>query len=126
MTRAAVVLVALAVAGCGAGSEPEAQAPPTELRVAVRPEGPKGPERTRTIRCRAPGDAPACALELERLEPVPPTRACIEIYGGAATATVTGRLRNQPVDARFALSNGCEIARWKAASALLGPPPGRP
>jgi hypothetical protein len=108
---AALALVALA--GCGAEAATDAT---SRLDVVVRPQGPGGPQRTFTVTC--PGgkgcDAP--------LDPVPGDRACTEIYGGPAVATVKG----EHVDAHFNLTNGCEIARWKDASALLGDPPTRP
>jgi len=111
------LLVAVALAGCG-GDEREAEAPRgSSLSVTVLPEGPGGPEEIRTTVCPAdPGcDAP--------LAPTSPSTACTEIYGGPATATVTGERNGREVDAEFSLSNGCEIARWEDASALLGDPP---
>ncbi|MGW1861035.1 SSI family serine proteinase inhibitor [Streptomyces collinus] len=44
--------------------------------------------------------------------PVPPDSVCTMLYGGPATARVTGTWAGRPVDARFDRGNGCEIARW--------------
>ena len=46
-------------------------------------------------------------------------KACTQIFGGPETATISGEVDGKPVDARFSRSNGCEVARWQAVSALL-------
>ncbi|MFC7259042.1 SSI family serine proteinase inhibitor [Streptomyces lutosisoli] len=51
--------------------------------------------------------------------PVPPGTMCTMLYGGPATAHVTGTWAGRPVDARFDRTNGCEIARWDALVPLL-------
>ncbi len=53
--------------------------------------------------------------------PVPKDQMCTEIYGGPQTAVVAGTLAGQPVTARFSRTNGCEISRWDALSAVFGP-----
>jgi hypothetical protein len=58
------------------------------------------------------------------LRPVPKDQLCTQIYGGPATARVTGTWQGQPVASRFSLVNGCEIARWRALTGLLPPPTG--
>ena len=50
---------------------------------------------------------------------MPPETACTEIYGGPAVARVRGELLGERVDARFELTNGCEIKRWDRNRALL-------
>ena len=52
-------------------------------------------------------------------EPVPGDTACTEQYGGPETATVTGTLRGETIDANFSRVNGCEISRWQEAAPLL-------
>jgi hypothetical protein len=44
---------------------------------------------------------------------------CTMLYGGPATAHVTGTWAGRPVDARFDRADGCEIARWDALVPLL-------
>ncbi|WP_432013888.1 SSI family serine proteinase inhibitor [Streptomyces cucumeris] len=51
--------------------------------------------------------------------PVSPAAMCTGVYGGPATARVTGHWAGRPVDARFDRSNGCEIARWDRFSVVL-------
>ena len=51
--------------------------------------------------------------------PVPPNSICTMIYGGPATAHVTGTWAGRPVDATYDRSNGCEIARWNRMVPLL-------
>ena len=53
---------------------------------------------------------------------MPQEAVCTQIYGGDETATVTGVVRGQQVDASFNRTNGCEIARWEALAPLLALP----
>ncbi|MFF1307301.1 SSI family serine proteinase inhibitor [Streptomyces sp. NPDC058307] len=73
-----------------------------------------------------PDPSGACAA-LERntrwgkdtFAPVPEGSVCTMLYGGPATAHVTGTWAGRPVDARFDRSNGCETARWDRFVPLL-------
>jgi hypothetical protein len=47
-------------------------------------------------------------------EPVPSNAVCTMVYGGPATAHVTGTWHGREVNARFKRSNGCEIERWNS------------
>lgn len=49
----------------------------------------------------------------------PGERMCTMIYGGPATAHVTGTWAGRPVDARFDRSDGCQIERWDALVPVL-------
>ena len=138
MRLAVLLLLPLSlVAGCGSevGTADPAGDPTrrvqasdgvTELTVVVR-TGPGQPKRTWSLRCGpAAGDHPApeaACQELDALEdplaPVPADAACTEIYGGPQTATVTGTLRGEPVDAEFDRTDGCQIGRWDAHAELL-------
>ena len=51
--------------------------------------------------------------------PVAPGTACTMLYGGPATAHVTGSWAGRPVDATYDRSNGCEIGRWDRMVPLL-------
>jgi hypothetical protein len=115
--------------GSGDALAPEAGNLVANLRVSVKPEGSGGPERVRLVECAVLGEDaidPRCrflgGLEPRDLEPVPRRTACAQVYGGPATARVTGRLRGVRVWAEFALSDACEIARWRRNAALLGAP----
>ena len=130
MLRLAIVLAGLLLlAGCGSdddgeGSPAGRSAPATDLTVTVWPKGPDGPMRERRVEC--PGAAVCGELSARSFAPVPRNKACTAIYGGPSVARVTGTLRGEPVDERFGLEDGCEIARWERNRALLGPPGNAP
>ena len=56
------------------------------------------------------------------LSPAPPAKnqTCTQQYGGPQVATVTGVVDGRAVQVNFSLTNGCEIAAWKAAKDVLG------
>jgi hypothetical protein len=102
---------------------------PTRLRIAVWPKGRAATHVHRyaltcaPARGTVPHPARACRL-LRRLgtdafAPTPPATVCTEIYGGRAQARVRGLVGGRAVDARFSLSNGCEIARWNRVRAVV-------
>ena len=111
----------LLLAGCGAESgsapAPGDSAPATVLTVTVDRDG-TGPYPAKRARVNCAADAcptvPAIAFE-----PVSKRRVCTDIFGGPETASIEGTLRGKTVSARFSRRNGCEIARWEAAAALL-------
>ncbi len=51
--------------------------------------------------------------------PVSPDSVCTMMYGGPATAHVTGTWAGRPVDATFDRSNGCQMDRWNRLVPLL-------
>jgi hypothetical protein len=130
---AAVCALAVLGAGCGDDDDTGSPSPPArgaDLVVTVRPNGDEGPVRRRRVRCErlGPGASePACrglaGLTAEQLAPVPAGTACTQIYGGPARARVRGELRGERVDARFELSDGCEIERWDRNRVLLDDAP---
>jgi hypothetical protein len=132
---ALVVLGVLASAGCGEDRDLTGRYGPqaANLDVVVRPEGPGGPELRKTIQCARIGPgalgSPECSelggLEARDLAPTEPGTACAAVFGGPATATVSGAVLGRQVDARFALTNSCEIERWQRNSVILGAPPRR-
>lgn len=56
-------------------------------------------------------------------EPGPP-RICTQQYGGPQRAVITGTLAGKTVRTELSLTDGCEIARWRALAPLLGGTPG--
>jgi hypothetical protein len=66
------------------------------------------------------GPCPQVAeLDAADLAPVPPAQPCTEIDGGPATATITGTLHGEAVDATLSKENGCEIERYERIEPLL-------
>ena len=45
---------------------------------------------------------------------------CTQQYVGPQVAVVTGTFHGRPVHSRFSLTDGCEIARWRALAPLFG------
>ncbi|HZR95180.1 MAG TPA: SSI family serine proteinase inhibitor [Gaiellaceae bacterium] len=94
------------------------------LTIVVFPAGTK-----KTLTCAPAGgtvaNPSAACRKLSALDapfaPVPEGTACTQLHGGDATAIVRGTFRGRRVWARFDLRNGCEIARWRRLSFLLGP-----
>lgn len=117
-----LVCAAAVLAGCGSSSEREAATPPpTRVTVVVRPLGSPADEQRTLIDC--PGDAQCPRLAKADFSPPSKAVACTQIYGGKATALVTGRIGGRDVEADFDLHDGCAISRWQRFSWLLGRPP---
>jgi hypothetical protein len=134
-SRNLTVVLAALLASCGSGEDPLApdagDGLVMDLRVTVMPKGPGGFERVRRLQCASAGEEaidPRCRrlgkLEPRDLAPLARGTACAAIYGGPATARVTGELRGVRVSASFDLTNACQIARWRRNVLLLGSPPG--
>lgn len=149
------LLVAIAtLAACGGADEPAVEPPDDDPVVRPRPSAfltisseagrRRGPPREADLSC-APGaeratgyldDRPAVelcgrarALSSFLTSAPPRDRVCAEVYGGPQTAQIIGNLEGRPVDRRFARTDGCEIADWDRARALLpevGPASDRP
>jgi hypothetical protein len=139
-----LLLATLAAAG-GCGEDDEgAAAPPTTstsaqpaIELSIRYDDGAGRRESATLACSATlqraggfldGKAPvselcAKARSLETLLTTQPEkgRMCTQIYGGPQTARVTGTIDGKPVDRRFTRTNGCELADFSAAEALLRP-----
>lgn len=149
-TAAAFGLLALALSACG---DPPAQQPgdgtgtllppdqqpsQTALDVVVndgqaqtsfrlicddapRFEGDAG-ERDPKAACDAVNAAADRLVELS--DPNREPEMCTEIYGGPDTATITGAVDGEQVDAQVDRANGCGISDWDALEPLLGKPTG--
>ncbi|MBQ1118619.1 SSI family serine proteinase inhibitor [Streptomyces smyrnaeus] len=109
-----------------AGGTTAAVRPRDKLTFTVTHSGRAAHDGSYTLRCHPPGGrhaAPsrACAA-LDRatsqgrdpFKPVAAGATCTMIYGGPATARVTGTWQGRKVDARFSRTNGCEVARWNS------------
>ena len=108
---------------------------PVELEISV--EERPGETRSARLECRGEralasgflaGDPASACRAARRLAPLladepDPDRICTQVYGGPQTARLTGRVGGRQVDRRLARTDGCEIAEWDRAAALLGGPP---
>jgi hypothetical protein len=133
-----VPLTALPAAAAPAGAAPPPVRPEDRgpepggdhLTVEVRQTG-AGWDGTYEVFChpgagRHPDVAGACRVldantrwGRDAFAPVAPGSTCTMLYGGPATAHVTGSWAGRPVDARYDRSNGCEIGRWDRMVPLL-------
>ena len=52
--------------------------------------------------------------------PIKSDQECIQQFGGPQTAKVTGAVDGMEVSASFSRTDGCQIALWDAASAIIG------
>jgi hypothetical protein len=118
------LLLLVAAAGCADPTSSVATGSGNELIVTVtESEGSKPTAWTLTCGADAGGDHPDPAAACAALQAVfddggdpfaalPADAVCTEIYGGSATATITGTWEGADVDASYSRTNGCEIARW--------------
>jgi Subtilisin inhibitor-like len=53
--------------------------------------------------------------------PLPANQACSMLYGGPATARVTGVWRGRTIDTSFNRANGCQTSRWNNLIPVLSP-----
>ncbi|MGW0765857.1 SSI family serine proteinase inhibitor [Streptomyces sp. NPDC002676] len=121
-------------AGGALGAVPAAAAagpgPGDHLTVVVQHAG-AGRDGTYEVFChpeggRHPDVAGACRIldtntrwGRDTFAPVAPETECTMLYGGPATAHVTGTWAGRPVDAAYDRSNGCETRRWDRMVPLL-------
>ena len=89
--------------------------PTTEVSLTCDPAGGTHPDPAASCDFLAAG----AEIGADPFAPVPADRACAEIYGGPATATVTGVWQGKPVDAEFSRTDACQTARWDQAKVLL-------
>ena len=124
--RALLLLAAVGVAACG-GTDPAAPAPaPSRTSVAITfdLDGEGGSAaRTVRLRCPSPRREAACralsALPRDAFAPPPAGQVCTEIYGGPETARIIGVVEGRRVDAVFARTDGCQIARFERVAGVL-------
>ncbi|MFE2494188.1 SSI family serine proteinase inhibitor [Streptomyces scopuliridis] len=110
---------------------PPAEDAPDEFTVTVADSGLRGADGTYRLKCRPAGGThqqarAACdrlaQLASEKKDPFAPVAKgtqCTMLYGGDATARITGTWQGRAVDATFNRKNGCEIARWQTLEPVL-------
>ena len=134
---ASVAALAAAVPAAGAASPVPLPLPlpllsqPDELTVTVAGTGNARTTGTYKLQCGPTGGThPSARAACERLDelaregrnpfaPVPKDQMCTQMYGGPATARVTGTWQGKRVDAAFNRGNGCEISRWQTLEPVL-------
>jgi hypothetical protein len=118
---ASLVAVVFILAGCGGWEGGQTPGVQTVLHIKAWPQGKdRAAPREWRLHCDLAGGthpAPqkACEQLFDLADPFAPTSGdavCTELYGGPAVAEVEGLYRGETVDAKFARTDGCEIARW--------------
>ncbi|WP_258571984.1 subtilase-type protease inhibitor [Actinomadura parmotrematis] len=115
----------------GAVRPSTAAASPAETLTVQVKASPEAPAKRWTLTCDPvggdhPKGAAACAALAKAADPfkaLPKDRICTKIYGGPETATVTGTWKGEPVDARFARADGCQLSQWTELKPLFGDVP---
>ncbi|WP_244212151.1 SSI family serine proteinase inhibitor, partial [Streptomyces angustmyceticus] len=109
------------------------RAPVDHLTVTVHGSGSAATNGTFELYCHPGGgnhrDVKGACAKLDGMTkwgkdpfaPVPQGANCTMMYGGPATAHVTGTWAGRPVNADFRRTNGCEISRWGRFEPLLPP-----
>ncbi|MER7516944.1 SSI family serine proteinase inhibitor [Streptomyces sp. NPDC126499] len=106
---------------------------PDTLTVSIERSGHPDADGTFRLECGGgtPGGThPAAENACKRLDqfaeaggnpfaPVPEDRMCTQMYGGPATAHITGSWQGRSIDARFSRADGCEIERWENLRPVL-------
>jgi hypothetical protein len=124
MRAIALVAAVLLIAACGE-DEPATSSDVAELTITVDQDGDDtgAPPKELKLTCASASDSDGCkaadALTKDDLAPTPTGQACTQIFGGPETATITGTLHGEAVDASFSRSDGCEVERWKTVEPLL-------
>ncbi|WP_394816258.1 SSI family serine proteinase inhibitor [Streptomyces mooreae] len=115
----------------GHGAPVSRRTPADHLTVTVHDSGSAGSNGTFELYCHPGGgnhrDIKGACAKLDGMTkwgkdpfaPVPQGVNCTMMYGGPATAHVTGTWAGRPVNADFRRTNGCEISRWGRFEPLL-------
>ncbi|WP_129295202.1 SSI family serine proteinase inhibitor [Streptomyces lydicus] len=115
----------------GHGTPASRRTPADHLTVTVHDSGSAATNGTFELYCHPGGGnhrhiKGACAKldgmtkwGKDPFAPVPQGMNCTMMYGGPATAHVTGTWAGRPVNADFRRTNGCEINRWGRFEPLL-------
>nr|WSX50994.1 subtilase-type protease inhibitor [Streptomyces sp. NBC_00974] len=137
MLRLAAFAVTSALTAAAAGPLPPLPplgrllAAPDRLTVAVSATGnPRADGRYRLECNPAAGTHPQAEEACARLEALaragkdpfaadPGEQLCSMVYGGRATARITGTWHGHRVDSEFRRTNGCEINRWNELEPVL-------
>ncbi|MEU9196707.1 SSI family serine proteinase inhibitor [Streptomyces hundungensis] len=103
----------------------------TEDRLTITVTDMPGVEGEYVLECHpAAGTHPRAQQACDKLDslttwgkdlfaPVPKDAMCTFVYGGPATAHITGSWAGRPVDATYSRANGCEISRWDKLEPVL-------
>jgi hypothetical protein len=116
--------------GADAPGRPPALAAADRLTITVTGAG-TGADGTYRLECNPDGGThPNASAACERLRQLaaqgqqpfaatPRRSMCTMIYGGPATAHVTGTWQGRTIDAGFKRTDGCEVGRWNALVPVL-------
>ncbi|GGT21922.1 SSI family serine proteinase inhibitor [Streptomyces purpureus] len=102
------------------------------LTVTVSKTGYANADGTFELTCGTTpeGNHPAAKAACARLDelaqqnedpfaPLPQDQMCTQMYGGPATAHVTGTWQGRTIEAHFSRTDGCEVDRWEKLQPVL-------
>jgi hypothetical protein len=125
-----LLIVSLAIIGCGDESAPSGKA---AVDLSITASDGHGTTQRARLRCdgeeqrlsgfggRNADDLCRVAKQLESFlssEP-DPRRACTQIYGGPETARISGTINGNDVNRRLSRTDGCRISDWERAAPLI-------
>ena len=105
----------------------------TRLTITIAKSTTPGHNATFTLMCHPTGgthpDPTNGCAKLDKFgasgtdpfAPVPSNQACSMVYGGPATAQITGSWQGRSINATFNRSNGCQTTRWNNMLPILSP-----
>lgn len=121
--------------GMTSGEDGPGQERGRAVRLSIRVSDGRGSARAAEIACGAgppratgylSGAAEEACRQARRLGPWLATepdedRICTQVYGGPQEASIQGSVGGRRIDRRLGRANGCQIADWARAAALLEP-----
>jgi hypothetical protein len=130
MRGAALIATLAALIGCtaGSGTASATTSSSTQLKVTYWPAGTEeGSAKTWTLRCHPAGGTlvrpgRACLKLAALSDPFArpsPDQACTQQFGGPDQAQITGTYRGRRIWVALSLTDGCQIARFRALGFLI-------
>jgi hypothetical protein len=118
--RASIALLVAGLIGIAVVSVSAARSATRQDRFQVITRTDHHAIRRRTFDCAA-ANARLCTRVLPLLVSYarPQSERCLQVWGGRASAWITGEAQGESVNVHLSRANSCEIHRWDALASLL-------